>query len=69
MKKYATLLVGDDKYELLDYKGNIILSGKIPRTFYIYEHSFVFNILAESGWTVEFKMEINNWYMMAKEDV
>lgn len=67
MKKYATLLVSDEKYELLDHRRNVILYGDLPKVFYIYEQSFVFNILAESGWTFEFKMDNKNWYMMSKE--
>ena len=68
MKTYATLLVSNDKYELLDGKRNIILSGEIPEINYICQNSNVFNILSQQGWDIAFTMKNENWFMMSMED-
>ncbi len=67
MKQYATLTLREDEYVLLDEKGKIILSGNIPKTYYMYQKSIVFNILSKQGWDIAFPME-NDWYMMGNKE-
>ena len=70
MKKYAMLRIGKNGCDLLDDKGNSILSFNIVDEHYIYEIPIYFNLYSKEGWEVEHLYTENNtfkWYLMSKE--